>query len=123
MRMTTLLLAGIATAALLSPAFARKGADDPQGHVRGEGLGHPDRPVIVTPGLQFAKNGADDGAGHDANDDHGNDGAGHDANDDNGADGAGHDANDDRGVDGAGHDVNDDRGNDDSTIRRHKRRT
>jgi hypothetical protein len=66
--------------------------------------------------------GADDGAGHDLNDDNGaghhsgaDDGAGHDLNDDNGAghhsggdDGAGHDAGDDHG--GNGGEAGDDHG-------------
>ena len=69
--------------------------------------------VFDTPA--FAKNGADDGAGHDANDDHGgssgsssgsDDGAGHDANEDHG----GHSGSSNDSDDGAGHDTNDDHG-------------
>ncbi len=35
------LVALAATAAVTSTSFARQGADDPAGHVRGEGAGHP----------------------------------------------------------------------------------
>jgi hypothetical protein len=44
-------------------AVARRGADDPAGHVRGEGAGHAS---IVKKHLQLklARRGADDPAGH-----------------------------------------------------------
>jgi hypothetical protein len=64
-----------ATAGLATPSFARRGADDPKGHVRGEGIGHPLKPMMID--SVFARNGADDGANHDAGDDHGQHGAGH----------------------------------------------
>ena len=57
-------IATIAAAGLLAaatPSLARQGADDPKGHVRGEGAGHPvkqDVPVIL------ARQGADDPKGH-----------------------------------------------------------
>jgi hypothetical protein len=67
----------IATAAILAAplltadlAFARRGADDPVGHVRGEGAGHTS--LFIKKGLmQMARRSADDSAGHDANDDKG----------------------------------------------------
>jgi hypothetical protein len=55
----------VAAAMLSAPAFARHGADDPAGHIRGEGAGHA---LIVLPDslLQVARRGrgADDPAGH-----------------------------------------------------------
>lgn len=59
--------AAIVTVPLLSAdlAFARRGADDPIGHVRGEGAGHAS--VITEDGLlQMARRGrgADDPVGH-----------------------------------------------------------
>jgi hypothetical protein len=81
----TLLLgkAGLLAAALvLAPSFT---SSLPAGH-------------SSLAGQAWASNevpGADDPAGHDANDDNGVDAADHDANDDNGADNPDHDANDD----------------------------
>ena len=64
----------------------------------------------------FAKDGADDGPGHDAGDDHSDDGPDHDADDDHGGegddDGPDHDADDDHGGEGNdnGPDHDDDQG-------------
>jgi hypothetical protein len=67
----------IATAAILAApllsadlALARRGADDPIGHVRGEGAGHTSLQANQEL-MQLARKGADDPAGHDANDDKG----------------------------------------------------
>jgi hypothetical protein len=67
----------IATAAIFAAplltadlAFARRGADDPIGHVRGEGAGHTSLQANQEL-MQLARKGADDPAGHDANDDKG----------------------------------------------------
>ena len=90
------MLIAVATAAMsfvaTDAAMARRGADDPAGHVR-------------------QGRGADDGANHDVGDDRGRGGHGAD-------DGVNHDVNDDRGGatarrgadDPANHDVGDDRG-------------
>ena len=89
-------------------AFARRGADDPAGHVR-QGRGADDTTPEVRGG-----NGADDPATHDVADDKGGAAAAR-----NGADDpANHDVNDDKGGavsgngadDPANHDANDDRG-------------
>jgi hypothetical protein len=74
--------AAILTAPLLSAdlAFARRGADDPAGHVRGEGARHAS--LVIPQGLtQMADKGSDDGKGHDAGDDKGGK---NNSNDDNG---------------------------------------
>jgi hypothetical protein len=55
----------VAATMLSAPAFARRGADDPAGHIRGEGAGHAS--IIVKDDLlQMARRGrgADDGPGH-----------------------------------------------------------
>jgi len=104
----SLLVQDLASAAVAVPLS--HGSDDASGDDRGGRGGH----------------GADDPAGHDADDDHGGHGAddpaGHDANDDHGGatggtdDPAGHDANDDHGGatggtdDPANHDAGDDHG-------------
>ncbi len=64
--------AAIFTAPILSAdlAFARRGADDPIGHVRGEGASHTSLQATEEL-MQLARKGADDPAGHDANDDRG----------------------------------------------------
>lgn len=95
--MTKLLKWGVCAAAICATAFtassamARRGADDPAGHVR-QCRGCDDAPGDVRQGR-----GADDPADHDANDDRGGDrpgGRGRGADD-----AADHDANDDRGGD------------------------
>src|SRR6185436_12524491 len=73
----------------------------------------------------FAKDGADDGPGHDAGDDHGDDGPGHDADDDHGGEGDddGPDHDDDQGEhgddDGPNHDDDE---VEDELNHRHRRR-
>lgn len=107
----------VAATMLSAPAFARRGADDPAGHIRGEGAGHAS---IVLPDslLQVARRGADDPAG-----DVRGEGAGH-ASINTGVElmqiarrgrhshtESNHDQNDNGNDDGAGHDSNDDNGN------------
>jgi hypothetical protein len=102
----SLAAAALVTAGLVAwqapAAFADHGADD-----------------STSPSSVVHRHGGDDGAGHDAGDDHGRHGHGHDAGDDHGRHGHGHDAGDDHGRhghgndDGANHDAGDDHGGDD----------
>jgi hypothetical protein len=68
MKKFTLLISTLAIVALPSLAMAKHGADDPVGHVRGEGAGHASLINDTTddPLLQLARRGrgADDPAGH-----------------------------------------------------------
>jgi hypothetical protein len=56
-------VAALVAASLSTGAMARRGADDPAGHVRGEGAGHTSL-VKKNIELQMARRGADDPAGH-----------------------------------------------------------
>jgi hypothetical protein len=75
----------VAATMLSAPAFARRGADDPAGHIRGEGAGHASINTGVEL-MQVARRGrhSHTESNHDQNDNGNDDGAGHDSNDDNG---------------------------------------
>jgi hypothetical protein len=51
-------------------AFARRGADDPAGHIRGEGAGHASL-LLKHDLMQIANKGSDHSKGHDSDDDNG----------------------------------------------------
>jgi hypothetical protein len=62
LKASTIALCATVIALSSSMAFARRGADDPAGHIRGEGAGHAS--LLIEGQQLLARNGADDAAGH-----------------------------------------------------------